>query len=134
MQQSSTPKRPVASHSDTAPEEISNLPHALTIKNNRRVMEGVDEIKPFYRAFSTQDATENHQTEIKISSPKCIEDRNSSFRIQGLSTERTTFILVTIVILFAITHSNRVALKTYMSLKPEYSSLENFTRCLMLGR
>ena len=136
MQQYPTTKIPIASDSETAPEEISNLPQALTITNNKHVMENVDEIKPFYSESPTQDAIENHQTEFQTPSPIHINYRKRSFKRirQRISTEKTTFILVAIVILFAITHSNRLALKMYMTLHPGYSSLDNFTRCLFLGR
>ena len=51
-----------------------------------------------------------------------------------LSTGKSTLILVVIVVLFLIIHSNRLALKLYMTIFPHLNTKENFTRCLSLGR
>ena len=50
------------------------------------------------------------------------------------STGKSTLILVVIVVFFVITHSNRLALKLYMTIFPHLNTKENFTRCLGLGR
>ena len=50
------------------------------------------------------------------------------------STGKSTMILVVIVVFFVITHSNRLALKVYMSVFPQLNTKENFTTCLQQGR
>ena len=58
---------------------------------------------------------------------------NGSIR-KKFSTGKSTLILVVIVVFFVITHSNRLALKVYMSVFPQLNTKENFTACLKQGR
>ena len=134
-------KRPGKVHSEEIPAGAPNLPQVLPTTNSGCVIESLDEIKTVYHEAPTQDTIEPHPTKIHISNPRYIRrgsgtrQRNGTdIQKQRVSTEKTTFILVVIVVLFAITHSNRLALKMYMTVMPEYNSLENFTKCLLLGR
>ena len=49
-------------------------------------------------------------------------------------TEKSSLILVSIVLLFIITHSYRIALKMYEVLMPQKNTMENFRRCMSVGR
>ena len=49
-------------------------------------------------------------------------------------TGKSTLILIVIVVFFVITHSNRLALKVYMTIFPHLNTKENFIQCLGLGR
>ena len=49
-------------------------------------------------------------------------------------TEKSSLILVSIVVLFITTHSYRIALKMYEVLMPQRNTKENFLRCISVGR
>ena len=51
-----------------------------------------------------------------------------------LPTEKSTLILVSIVLLFIITHSYRLALKMYEVLMPQGNTFESFKKCQSIGR
>ena len=51
-----------------------------------------------------------------------------------ISFQKTHLILVTIVMLFVITHLYRVSLKVYEAFLPQANTFENFTRCNSMGR
>ena len=51
-----------------------------------------------------------------------------------LAMGKSTIILVVIVVFFVITHSNRLALKVYMTIFPHLNTRESFVRCLHMGR
>ena len=53
---------------------------------------------------------------------------------QRITTEKTTIILVAIVVLFVITHSYRLALKIYEVLMPQSNTMDSFQRCYSIGR
>ena len=48
--------------------------------------------------------------------------------------EKSSIILVVIVVLFILTQSYRLALKAYEVLLPESYGIENFKRCFGMGR
>ena len=58
----------------------------------------------------------------------------SVIRDMQIPTEKSTIILVAIVVLFIITHSFRLSLKMYEVLIPHGNTLESFERCLSVGR
>ena len=51
-----------------------------------------------------------------------------------IPAEKSSLILVAIVVLFILTHSYRLALKVYEVLMPQGNTFENFKRCFSLGR
>ena len=83
-------------------------------------------------------STTNHQ--ILESTPsissvrKSIKAFNQESIRNGFSPGKSTIILVVIVVLFCITHSNRLALKIYMISFPHLNTKENFTNCSLQGR
>ena len=64
------------------------------------------------------------------SSPKDIPN-NADLHIPA---EKSSLILVAIVVLFILTHSYRLALKVYEVLMPQGNTFQNFKRCFSLGR
>ena len=62
-----------------------------------------------------------------------VSDGQYSIR-QRITTEKTTIILVAIVVLFVITHSYRLALKIYEVVMPQSNTMESFQRCYSIGR
>ena len=62
------------------------------------------------------------------------DDSNNGSIRKKFSTGKSTLILVVIVVFFVITHSNRLALKVYMSVFPQLNTKENFTNCSLQGR
>ena len=58
---------------------------------------------------------------------------NGSFK-KRFSKGKSTLILIVIVVLFVVTHANRLALKVYMTVFPQFNTRENFKSCLRLGR
>ena len=58
---------------------------------------------------------------------------NGSFK-KRFSKGKSTLILIVIVVLFVVTHANRLALKVYMTAFPQFNTRENFNSCLRLGR
>ena len=65
---------------------------------------------------------------------KSIRVSNQESIRNGFSPGKSTVILVVIVVLFCITHSNRLALKIYMISFPQLNTKENFTNCSLQGR
>ena len=51
-----------------------------------------------------------------------------------IPAEKSSLILVAIVVLFILTHSYRLALKVYEVLMPQGNTFQNFKRCFSLGR
>ena len=51
-----------------------------------------------------------------------------------ITTEKTTFILVVIVVLFLITHSYRLSIRFYEALMPQSNTVDSFDFCFSLGR
>ena len=51
-----------------------------------------------------------------------------------ISTEKTTLILISIVVLFLLTHSYRLAIKFYEALIPHSNTEDSFEQCYSLGR
>ena len=83
-------------------------------------------------------STTNHQI---LESTPSISSVRKSIRVSnqesirnGFSPGKSTVILVVIVVLFCITHSNRLALKIYMISFPQLNTKENFTNCSLQGR
>ena len=80
----------------------------------------------------------NHQiherTPSSSSVRKSIKVFNQGSIRNGFSPEKSTVILVVIVVLFCITHSFRLALKIYMISFPQLNTKENFTNCSIQGR
>ena len=64
---------------------------------------------------------------------RSISSNNGSLR-KRFSAGKSTLILITIVVLFVITHSFRLALKVYMTVFPQFNTDEKFTGCLRLRR
>ena len=62
-------------------------------------------------------------------------DKNSmsSARLK-VRTDRSAAVLVSIVILFMITHCYRLALKVYEVASPNRQTMESFQKCYALGR
>ena len=76
-----------------------------------------------------------HESTPSISSvPKSIKVFNQESIRNGFFPGKSTVILVVIVVLFCITHSNRLALKIYMISFPQLNTKENFTNCSLQGR
>ena len=76
-----------------------------------------------------------HESTPSISSVrKSIKVFNQESIRNGFSPGKSTVILVVIVVLFCITHSNRLALKIYMISFPQLNTKENFTNCSLQGR
>ena len=76
-----------------------------------------------------------HESTPSISSVrKSIRVSNQESIRNGFSPGKSTVILVVIVVLFCITHSNRLALKIYMISFPQLNTKENFTICSLQGR
>ena len=48
--------------------------------------------------------------------------------------DKTTLILITIVLLFVLTHSYRLSLRVYETMMPDTVTDDNFKTCLLLGR
>ena len=67
------------------------------------------------------------------SNPQNIPNESVIADVQ-IPTEKSTLILVAIVLLFILTHSFRLALKMYEVLMPHGNTLESFERCLSVGR
>ena len=65
---------------------------------------------------------------------KCLKTSSREGIRKRFSTGKSTLILVVIVAFFVITHSNRLALKVYMSAFPQLNTKENFATCLQQGR
>ena len=51
-----------------------------------------------------------------------------------ITTEKTTFILIVIVVLFLITHSYRLSIRFYEALMPQSNTVDSFDFCFSLGR
>ena len=51
-----------------------------------------------------------------------------------ITTEKTSFILIAIVVLFLLTHSYRLAIKFYEALMPQSNTADSFDICFSLGR
>ena len=78
---------------------------------------------------------ENHKRIPSISSMrKSIKGFKPESIRTGFSPGKSTIILVVIVVLFFITHSNRLALKIYMISFPQLNTKEHFTSCSRQGR
>ena len=52
----------------------------------------------------------------------------------NIPAEKSSLILVAIVLVFLLNHSFRLALKVYEALMPEENTYENYKRCFSLGR
>ena len=59
---------------------------------------------------------------------------NDGFRKKRISTEKTTIILISIVVHFLFTHSYRLTIKFYEALMPQSSTEASFEQCFSLGR
>ena len=81
----------------------------------------------------TPITTNDNQYPKRLLKGRSFEESNGSIR-KKFSTGKSTLILVVIVVFFVITHSNRLALKVYMSVFPQLNTKENFTACLQQGR
>ena len=69
-----------------------------------------------------------------VSTPpqKCLHaKRNINWQTHA---EKSSLILVSIVLLFITTHSYRIALKMYDVLMPQRNTMENCQRCISVGR
>ena len=53
---------------------------------------------------------------------------------RNIPAEKSSLILVAIVLVFLLSHSFRLALKVYEVLMPQGNTFENFKRCFSLGR
>ena len=60
--------------------------------------------------------------------------KDSSKITEMIPAEKSSLILVAIVLLFILTHSYRLALKVYEVLMPQGNTFENFKRCFSIGR
>merc|ERR1719367_2161254 len=81
----------------------------------------------------TRISTNDNRYPKRLLKERSFEESNGSIR-KKFSTGKSTLILVVIVAFFVITHSNRLALKVYMSAFPQLNTKENFTTCLQQGR
>ena len=59
---------------------------------------------------------------------------NRGFTKKRISTEKTTLILISIVVHFLFTHSYRLTIKFYEALMPQSSTKASFEQCFSLGR
>ena len=71
-----------------------------------------------------------------FSAPLCTCTKRNSIQINDaqVAAEKSSLILVTIVLLFIVTHSYRLALKLYEVLNPDKNTYENFQKCYSIGR
>ena len=73
-----------------------------------------------------------------FSAPLCTCTKRNSIQINNkdaqVPAEKSSLILVTIVLLFIVTHSYRLALKLYEVLNPDKNTYENFQKCYSIGR
>ena len=58
----------------------------------------------------------------------------AAYTANRISTQKTTLILVTIVMLFLITHIYRLSLKLYEAFMPQATTEEFFLMCNRIGR
>ena len=74
----------------------------------------------------------------KNSTPKRLSfpfnSSNHGFKKKKISTEKTTIILISIVVHFLFTHSYRLTIKFYEALMPQSSTEASFEQCFSLGR
>ena len=121
-------KRLDSNHSEKKVDQTSS-PGSSTIIRNQQMNMGL----------TTTNGNQNSKTITQISNGRrSFEEskdgsNNGSIR-KKFSTGKSTLILVVIVVFFVITHSNRLALKVYMSVFPQLNTKENFTACLKQGR
>jgi hypothetical protein len=76
-------------------------------------------------------ASEDNQIMRKVSCPLPICEHR--FR-KKITTEKTTLILIAIVVLFLLTHSYRLAIRFYEVVMPQSNTSDNFEYCYSLGR
>ena len=72
-----------------------------------------------------------------ISKPLCTCTKRNIIPINDdrqIPAEKSSMILVTIVLLFIVTHSYRLALKLYEVSNPDKNTYENFQKCYAIGR
>ena len=72
-----------------------------------------------------------------MSTPLCTCTKRNNIPINDdrqIPAEKSSMILVTIVLLFIVTHSYRLALKLYEVLNPDKNTYENFQKCYAIGR
>ena len=104
----------------------TKLKENINIKDRRRKSVNIDNRK-------ITVAIDNDAERPSIDSYNQVRRDYSSIR-KRLSVEKSTLILVVIVVFFVITHSNRLALKVYMTMFPHLNTTESFKRCLHIGR
>ena len=79
-----------------------------------------------------------HTKSNSFSAPLCTCTKRNSIQINNndaqVPAEKSSLILVTIVLLFIVTHSYRLALKLYEVLNPDKNTYENFQKCYSVGR
>ena len=63
-----------------------------------------------------------------------MEMKRAAYTANRISTHKTTLILVTIVMLFLITHIYRLSLKLYEAFMPQATTEEYFLMCNRIGR
>ena len=77
---------------------------------------------------------ENSKNAIPERSSFLLNTTNDGFRKKRISTEKTTLILISIVVHFLFTHSYRLTIKFYEALMPQSSTEASFEQCFSLGR
>ena len=65
---------------------------------------------------------------------KAVPTENNTATDWHVPSEKSSMILVAIVLLFVVTHSYRLALKVYEVVIPQGNTFENFKRCFAVGR
>ena len=101
-------------------------------KNNhylRVPVQGGNGKTPFQRMKSNSIATDG-QCNCPMTK-HTFKDNSTDWNIPA---EKSSLILVAIVLLFILTHSYRLALKVYEVLMPQGNTYENFKRCFFIGR
>ena len=111
----------------SSPNEISNshLRKSISLFDNSA--------NPTRSKIIKNDATKNLLVEESRSMYFHRQSCQNSCR-KKITTEKTSFILIAIVVLFLLTHSYRLAIKFYEALMPQSNTADNFDICFSLGR
>ena len=91
------------------------------------------ELKPMIHSKQSLDFKNDRQGNAEMVSMHKILTTNDSTCIRK-SKEMSCYMLLSIVLLFILTHSFRLAFKIYETLVPNSITSENYDRCYAMGR
>ena len=120
--------------------DVKSQSHSSQIKDNQNVEREIATKTSSQKISRSQlsIADSNNQNHRRIPSISSVRKSIKGFKSEsirnGFSPGKSTIILVVIVVLFFITHSNRLGLKIYMISFPQLNTKENFTNCSRQGR